>query len=238
MSRRVHARRCPGSTPARRSARGCRAMPGGGRRRRPGSPIPNGRSSIRRRPTAAISPPATGRAAFGHWRQIRGFWSGLCAVNRAAAASGGSGDYKVMLYTIGLSFSAEMAVKGPTRTRSADCPNGSAAIAAPTMRINARVWVRYGDFMHETPWYRFPFGQAVSRPVVDPSGGAPLPPLGASPRAQRRIWRQGRLCRADRLGLGRNAWARRADPALRRPRAARRAIRACAGSAGWTAGSL
>ena len=56
---------------------------------------------------AAGNPPS----GFGHWRQISGFWSGLCAVNRASAASGGAGDAKVMLYTIGLSFSAEMLVK-------------------------------------------------------------------------------------------------------------------------------
>ena len=49
-------------------------------------------------------------SGYHYWRDIRGFWSGYCAVNRASAGRAGA-DARVMLYTIGLSFSAELLVK-------------------------------------------------------------------------------------------------------------------------------
>ena len=101
-------------------------------------------------------------SGFGHWRQIAGFWSGLCAVNRASAAAGGSGDYKVMLYTIGLSFSAEMIVKALYENTIGRLFEWIGGHRSEDDRYNAAVWRTYGAFMHETPWYRFPFGQALS----------------------------------------------------------------------------
>jgi hypothetical protein len=107
---------------------------------------------------AAGNPPS----GFGHWRQITGFWSGLCAVNRAAAAEGGSGDYKLMLYTIGLSFSAEMLVKGLYENSIGRLFEWIGGHQSQDDRYNAAVWQTYGAFMHDTPWYRFPFGHALS----------------------------------------------------------------------------
>lgn len=113
-------------------------------------------------------------SGFAHWRQISGFWSGLCAVNRASAAAGGSGDYKVMLYTIGLSFSAEMLVKGlyeNTLGRLAEWIGGH---RSADDAYNAQVWRHYGAFMHETPWYGFPFGRVLAGLWSTESGGAPV----------------------------------------------------------------
>ena len=101
-------------------------------------------------------------SGFSHWREIRGFWTGLCAVNRAAAASGGSGDYKVMLYTIGLSFSAEMLVKAAYENTIGRLAEWIGGWNSADDRYNAQLWQRYGAFMHETPWYAFPFGEALS----------------------------------------------------------------------------
>jgi hypothetical protein len=107
---------------------------------------------------SAGNPPS----GFGHWRQITSFWSGLCAVNRASAAEGGAGDYKVMLYTIGLSFSAEMMVKGVYENTIGRLFEWIGGHQSQDDVYNAFVWRTYGHFMHETPWYRFPFGQALS----------------------------------------------------------------------------
>ena len=113
-------------------------------------------------------------SGFRHWRQVRSFWSGLCEVNRAAAASGGSGDYKVMLYTIGISFSAEMLVKAAYENTLGRLSEWIGGHRSPNDAFNARIWVRYGDFMHQTPWYRFPFGRAVSGLWSIPAGGSPF----------------------------------------------------------------
>ena len=100
-------------------------------------------------------------SGFGHWQEIRGFWSGLCAVNRASAPSGGAGDAKVMLYTIGLSFSAEMLVKALYENTLGRVAEWIGGWRSPNDRYNAGLWRRYGAFMHQTPWYAFPFGQAA-----------------------------------------------------------------------------
>ena len=119
---------------------------------------------------SAGNPPS----GFGHWRQITGFWSGLCAVNRAAAAEGGSGDYKLMLYTIGLSFSAEMLVKGFYENTIGRLFEWLGGHDSQDDAYNAFVWRTYGGFMHETPWYRFPFGQALSGEWRTSSAGTPV----------------------------------------------------------------
>jgi hypothetical protein len=119
---------------------------------------------------SAGNPPS----GFGHMRQITGFWSGLCAVNRASAAAGGSGDAKVMLYTIGLSFSAEMAVKGLYENTVGRLFEWIGGHQSQDDAYNAFVWRTYGSFMHETPWYRFPFGQALSGLWTTSGSGARL----------------------------------------------------------------
>jgi len=119
---------------------------------------------------SAGNPPS----GFGHWRQIAGFWSGLCAVNRAAAAEGGSGDYKVMLYTIGLSFSAEMMVKGFYENSIGRLFEWIGGHRSQDDSYNAFVWRSYVAFMHETPWYRFPFGRVLSGEWRTASAGAPV----------------------------------------------------------------
>ncbi len=113
-------------------------------------------------------------SGFSHWRQVRGFWSSLCQLNRAAAASGGSGDYKVMLYTIGLSFSAEMLVKAAYENTLGRLSEWIGGHRSPNDAYNAEVWRSYGAFMHQTPWYRFPFGRAVSGLWSIPAGGSPF----------------------------------------------------------------
>jgi len=111
-------------------------------------------------------------SGFAYGRQISGFWSGLCAVNRASAPSGGAGDAKVMLYTIGLSFSAEMIVKAAYENSLGRLAEWIGGHRSADDAYNARIWQHYGAFMHETPWYRFPFGRAFTHLWSTESGGA------------------------------------------------------------------
>lgn len=102
-----------------------------------------------------ISAPPSGYPYLG---DVVGFWSSLCAVNRVADPSD-TGDAKLMLYTIGISFSAEMLVKAVyenTLGRLSEAIGGWQS--APDAYARA-IQQRYGDFMHQTPWYQFPFGR-------------------------------------------------------------------------------
>jgi hypothetical protein len=113
-------------------------------------------------------------SGYGYARDISGFWSGLCAVNRASAPTGGAGDAKVMLYTIGLSFSAEMIVKGLYENTFGRVFEWIGGWRSDDDRYNAAVWTSYGRFMHQIPWYRFPFGQALSGLWRTEGGNSPV----------------------------------------------------------------
>ena len=100
-------------------------------------------------------------SAFPYFRHIGGFWSSYCALNKVTAASPGTGEAKVMIYTIGISYTIELGLKGlyeKTLGRLFEWVAGSGSAGD---LYSARVQQRYGAFMHETPWYEFPFGQAL-----------------------------------------------------------------------------
>lgn len=100
-------------------------------------------------------------SAFPYWRHVRGFWTGYCAVNRAAPAAS-AGEAKVMLYTIGLSYSAELLVKAGYENTIGRLFEWLSGWQSADDRYAAKVQQRYGAFMHEVPWYEFPFGEAFS----------------------------------------------------------------------------
>ena len=107
----------------------------------------------------AKNPPS----GYSYLRDIRGFWSSYCAVNRASAASGGAdGGTRVMLYTIGLSFSAELLIKGFYENTIGRAFEWIGGWDSADDRYATKVQQRYGAFMHETPWYEFPFGEALA----------------------------------------------------------------------------
>lgn len=98
--------------------------------------------------------------AFAYWQSISGFWSSLCVLNRRATRSGDvDTDVKIMLYTIGYSFSAEMALKAlyeETIGRVSAWLRGP--IKSPQDLLAARMGADYAKFLQQTPWYRFDFG--------------------------------------------------------------------------------
>lgn len=106
---------------------------------------------------------AAGRSpgSFAFGREIGSFWSSYCAVNRITAGSDAAAAAKVTIYTIGISYTAELAIKaGYERTIGRFFAWAGARTSADD-RYAAAVQARYGAFLHETPWYRFPFAQAL-----------------------------------------------------------------------------
>jgi hypothetical protein len=99
-------------------------------------------------------------SGFGYVRQIGGFWSSYCALNQVTSASGGTGEAKVMIYTIGTSFTIELALKGLYENTIGRLFEWASGWHSADDRYAAAVQRSYGAFMHETPWYEFPFGKA------------------------------------------------------------------------------
>jgi hypothetical protein len=93
---------------------------------------------------------------------VRAFWNSACALNRVAGESEAAGEAKAMIYTIGVSFSAEMLIKSIWENTLGRLFEAISGWSSSDDRYAARVQVLYGSFMHETPWYRFPFGKAFS----------------------------------------------------------------------------
>ena len=100
-------------------------------------------------------------SSYHYMRDIKGFWSSLCAMNRASAGRAGT-DAKVMLYTIGISFTGELLVKAAYENTLGRFFEWAGDYESASDKYSARIQQRYGAFMHETPWYEFPFGRALS----------------------------------------------------------------------------
>ena len=96
---------------------------------------------------------------FGYIRAITGFWSSLCPLTELADQHGGfTAQSKMTIYTIGISFSAEMALKGAyeeTLGRLATGLRGPGHSALD--RLSAEQAAGYAAFLQQTPWYLWDF---------------------------------------------------------------------------------
>jgi hypothetical protein len=116
-------------------------------------------------------------SAFPYLGQIVGFWQSFCAANRVAAALPGDHfEYKLTIYVIGLSFTYEYLIKGlyeNTIGRLTEWLRGPTPSAAD---VYARLVAQdYAAFLHQVPWYEYPFMDALAGLWR----GSPL--IGASP---------------------------------------------------------
>jgi hypothetical protein len=97
---------------------------------------------------------------FAYLRSVGNYWSSLCSITRLATSRGSIAfDYKLMLYTIGVSFAAEMGLKGAyelTIGRVTAWIRG--AQRTPEDEFALAVADEYAAFLKQTPWYEFPFG--------------------------------------------------------------------------------
>ena len=96
---------------------------------------------------------------FAYGRQIVGFWRSLCRLTGVVTARERvATDTKVMLYTIGWSFTVELALKGAyekTVGRLFEWWRGPDKTAED--EFVARDMQAYARFLHQTPWYAYPF---------------------------------------------------------------------------------
>jgi hypothetical protein len=100
-------------------------------------------------------------SAFPYFRHIGGFWSSYCALNKVTSLSAGTGEAKVMIYTIGISYTIELGLKGLYEKTIGRVFEWTAGSRSAGDAYSASVQKRYGAFMNETPWYEFPFGEAL-----------------------------------------------------------------------------
>jgi hypothetical protein len=98
-------------------------------------------------------------ADFGYLSSIGGFWSSLCSLSGAAGAHGGvDWPTKQMVYTIGVSFTAELLLKAAyeeTLGRLATLIRGDTR--SPLDDLSATQAADYATFLQQVPWYRWDF---------------------------------------------------------------------------------
>jgi hypothetical protein len=115
--------------------------------------------------------------AFPYTASVSGFWRSACELNRAADRHGG-GDFatRATMYTIGVSFTVEMAMKAlyeETVGRVFALMRGQKK--TPQDEYAAAMAAEYGAFLQQSPWYDYGFEDAVDRlwsePLEDPVRG-------------------------------------------------------------------
>jgi hypothetical protein len=119
---------------------------------------------------------SSSESRFGYLSHIIGFWRSFCTINRAVPDGGESRfDVKTMIYVIGVSYSAEYAIKGIYENsvgRFTEWIRGSAR--TPQDDYARKVVQDYAAFLYTIPWYKFPFGEklgglmAMSAPTPSP----------------------------------------------------------------------
>ncbi|WP_226780152.1 hypothetical protein [Oceaniglobus trochenteri] len=96
---------------------------------------------------------------FDFRQAVMGFWQALCPLNELSARHGGvTGETKATIYTIGVSFTAEMALKAAyeeTLGRIATWIRGDTR--APLDDLTARQAADYARFLQQVPWYKWDF---------------------------------------------------------------------------------
>ena len=114
---------------------------------------------------------------FNYLGHILGFWRSFCTINRAVPATGESlADVKTMIYVIGVSYSAEYAIKGSyenTIGHVFEWIRGEAR--TPQDDYARKVLQDYAAFLYTIPWYKYPFREkldglmTISAPTPSPS---------------------------------------------------------------------
>lgn len=111
---------------------------------------------------------------FGYFQAISGFWSSLCPLTALADQHGGfTTESKMTLYTIGISFTAEMALKAAyeeTLGRAATWTRGPDHSALD--RLSAGQAAEYAASLQQTPWYLWDFRRDAQ--ALDAAAGSEL----------------------------------------------------------------
>lgn len=96
---------------------------------------------------------------FRYMSSIGGFWTSLCSLSKASGQHGGfPSAFKQTIYTIGVSFTAELLAKAAyeeTLGRAATWIRGKTH--APLDVLSAEQATQYSQFLRQVPWYRWDF---------------------------------------------------------------------------------
>ncbi len=96
---------------------------------------------------------------------ITGFWTSLCALSQKSAEHGGfDWTTKQTIYTIGVSFTAELALKGlyeETLGRVATWIRGQDKSSLD--RLSAQQAADYAKFLQQIPWYQWDFDRDITQ---------------------------------------------------------------------------
>lgn len=108
---------------------------------------------------------------FPYFQAVTGFWSSLCALTEKADELGPAGtDAKLTIYTIGASFTLEMAFKAlyeETLGRLASLTSET----SPQDKVEAEMAADYATFLQEIPWYKYDFDGWHTKLVAAPIEG-------------------------------------------------------------------
>ncbi|MEE9387342.1 MAG: hypothetical protein V3U96_01925 [Paracoccaceae bacterium] len=95
---------------------------------------------------------------------IKGFWTSLCALSKTSAQHGGfSSASKQTIYTIGVSFTAELAMKAlyeETIGRISTIVRGPDHTALDD--LSAQQAAKYAKFLQQVPWYKWDFPSDIA----------------------------------------------------------------------------
>ena len=96
---------------------------------------------------------------FGYFQSVAGFWTSLCSLSKTSAAHGGfPWETKQMVYTIGVSFTAELALKALYEETLGRLFAGlRGPERSPLDDLSAQQAADYAVFLQQVPWYRWDF---------------------------------------------------------------------------------
>ena len=105
---------------------------------------------------------------FNYLGHILGFWRSFCTINRAMPPAAESrSEVKTMIYVIGISYSAEYAIKGlyeNTVGRVFEWIRGETR--TPQDEFGRAVLQDYAAFLYTIPWYKYPFREKLDGLMV------------------------------------------------------------------------
>ena len=100
---------------------------------------------------------------YKYLKSISGFWSSLCALSKKSASHGGFDfETKQTIYSIGVSFSAELVLKGfyeETLGRVSTWIRGDQHSRLD--EVSAQQSADYAKFLQQVPWYQWDFEENI-----------------------------------------------------------------------------
>ncbi len=98
---------------------------------------------------------------YGFLSAIGGFWSSTCALSQTSGPHGGfPWETKQMVYTIGVSFTAELALKAAYEETIGRLVAGLRGDSrAPLDDLSAQQAADYAVFLQQVPWYKWDFSR-------------------------------------------------------------------------------